>query len=152
MKSIAVLFLLMFCCAISRGQDIRLNAKSVSPSGINLESEDVNLSKWRLGKVYTIVLSKDISPSENGSEWDVKPYPNPFSKSLNLEFNTKTLMEVEIQIIDAEGRKVYDAENRKVLPGQTINLDLTNLAPSLYLLSIISKDQSTRKICKIQKQ
>ncbi len=47
-------------------------------------------------------------------------YPNPFSKSINIEFITKTQSKVRIYIIDLQGRLVKEIENSTLPRGKHV--------------------------------
>ena len=51
-------------------------------------------------------------------------YPNPFSRSVNIEFTTKTKSRVRIYIIDLQGRLVKEIENTVFLPEDILSLAL----------------------------
>ena len=152
MKNVVVMFILIFGILVSYGQDISLNAKSISPSGINNVNEGVNVSKWRLGEVHTIVISQNFTQQQEEDDWDIRTFPNPFSQTLNIEFSTKKVQEFSISVTDIKGNEVFLKQKMNVIAGQQIGRDLAHLSSAIYLVSVSSKDQSIQKIVKVQKQ
>ena len=102
------LFILMFLCSfMTNGQDIRLNSKVITTSGISQNFSTVYFSQWRLGEVHSLVFGENNVYEENKTDWDVTSYPNPFISALNLHFQTEKEMRVEIKVIDINGKGIY---------------------------------------------
>jgi hypothetical protein len=69
-----------------------------------------------------------------------KVYPNPASSILNLCVDKRTLKEhTRIKLFNSQGKKVYDYRLPHV--GNTLQLDVTNLEPGLYVYNIASGKQ-----------
>jgi len=146
------LFILMFLCSfMTNGQDIRLNSKVITTSGISQNFSTVYFSQWRLGEVHSLVFGENNVFEENETDWDVNSYPNPFTSDLNLHFQTAKEMQVEIRVIDINGKGVYYQKNWQVLKGQTIRLNLDYLVLGTYLISVRPDNEKLQKIFKVQK-
>ncbi|MFU8844176.1 MAG: T9SS type A sorting domain-containing protein [Bacteroidales bacterium] len=63
---------------------------------------------------YDVITSTTVNKEENLLP-EYSLYPNPFSRSINIEFTTKTKSRVRIYIIDLQGRLVKEIEN-SILP------------------------------------
>ncbi len=151
MKFKFLFFILLFSVFLLNGQEIKLNSAVVASAGGSLESSTVNISKWRLGEVHLIVLQTDELNELPAFSWNVTSYPNPFRRYLNLDFQTEKTNEFTIQVTDISGKKQWFNEDKTILPNQVINLDLANLSPALYLVTIIPKDKKIKRVIKIQK-
>jgi hypothetical protein len=60
--------------------------------------------------------------------------------------------EYAFEIFDVTGRKMMAEKARIIFPGQTTELDLSLLAPALYLLKINPSEEGSFKQFKINKQ
>jgi len=153
------LIILFFLCSfMTYGQEIVLSSKIVTTSGVNQKFNSVNISQWRLGEVHLLTFGENrVAKSENNIAttdnfgWDVTSYPNPFTDDLNLNFQTDQEMKVSIQVIDLNGRKVFEQNDKPVLSGQVINLQLGNLVTGTYLVSVIPENDKIFKVFKVQK-
>jgi choice-of-anchor B domain-containing protein len=92
--------------------------------------------------LYVFDVSTIVTVKENSNvDKIVQLYPNPTSGSLNIKMNDNLTYEVEI--IDCQGRNVY--ENNEVKSGLTI--DLSKLTKGIYLAKTSSsKGISVQKI------
>ena len=74
---------------------------------------------------------------------NVRIYPNPTKSQLTVSCEKKP---EHIQIIDLHGREVFSLRN----PAQTETLNIKNLKPGIYLLSIVFKEnfQTIKQIVK----
>ena len=69
-----------------------------------------------------------------------KVYPNPVSRILNISVDKRVLQEhTRIKLFNSQGKKVYDY--RLPHKGNTLQLDVTNLEPGLYIYNIASGKQ-----------
>jgi hypothetical protein len=152
MKLKILLLLLLFSCLYSQGQEINLNAAVLATAGNDSNPGSVNFSKWRLGEVHLVVLPGDPFDELIIPGWTVKAYPNPFRKFLSLDFQTEKKSEFTILITDITGKTTLMKEDRKILPHQDVRFDLSFLAPSIYLVSVTSKDKKEQRVIKVQKQ
>lgn len=152
MKLIILFFLFVFSAFLIKGQEIKLNSAMVATAGSNTELSTVNISKWRLGEVHLVVLKQDELNESAEITWNVSSYPNPFKETLNLGFKTEEIAEFTIQVSDITGKKQWLSEEKTITPNQVISLNLANLAPALYLVTVIPKDKKTQRVFKVQKQ
>jgi len=157
MKS-QLIILFFLCSVMTYGQEIILSSKIVATSGANRNFNTVNISQWKLGEVHQLTFGENtVTKSESNittagiSGWDVTSYPNPFTDDLNLNFQTDKEMKVAIQVIDLNGKKVFEQNGRPVLNGQVINLQLGNLVTGTYLVSVIPENDKIFKVFKVQK-
>lgn len=133
-------------------QVIKLNSSIVASAGSSHELSNVNISKWRLGEVHLIVLQKDKFIDSPENSWTINSYPNPFTTVLNLDFQSNEKNDFTILVTDIQGKRQLHLEQRTILPKEVIQLNLANLSPALYLVTIIPKDKSFQKVIKVQKQ
>ncbi len=69
----------------------------------------------------------------DGLEW-VAAYPNPFSGQTNLEFELNTPQGVSLQVMDLQGRTVFQREKETLQPGtQSIAFAPDHLPAGIYL-------------------
>lgn len=155
MKFNILLFLIVFSCFSTYGQEIKLNATAVTTAGNNnqksLTEATVNISKWRLGEVHLIQLQSNSLINADDIDWNVKSYPNPFRQNLNLEFQTEKIGVFTIQLTDISGKKIQSITKRTVLPNEVIKLDLSQLNSAMYLVHIIPENKTVQRIIKVQK-
>ena len=75
-------------------------------------------------------------------------YPNPTSGSLSLS-SRQAISELNIDIVDLQGKKIHSEFVNYVTVGQVIDIDLGNLKKGIYLLHLLSdKGYSAHKIVK----
>lgn len=148
-----VLFILMctFSASILIAQEIQFNSPLVATAGSNESIESVNISKWRIGEVHLIVLQQDNLTLAEENDWKVTTYPNPFSTLINLAFDLKDKGEFFIQVTDISGKKQLVNTKRMVFPKEVLELDLSNLASGMYLLTVMPENQQAKRVMKIQK-
>lgn len=151
MKLKIIVILLFFSVILLNGQEIKLNATVFASAGNNPEISVLNISKWRLGEVHLIVLQQNDLKVLPAKDWTVRSFPNPFSKMLNLEFIAEEGDTYRIQVTDISGKTILYSEEKAILPHETLTLDLGFLAPSLYLVSISSKDKDMLQVLKVLK-
>ena len=78
-------------------------------------------------------------------------YPNPFSDSINLDFDNTENDILAIDLIDINGRKIEDLlKNSNIVKGNNkLHIDLLTLSKGIYFINITGKTNS--KIIKIVK-
>lgn len=151
MKLKILLILFVFSAYLLNGQEIKLNSAVVATAGSNPELSTVNISKWRLGEVHLIVLQQDGLNEQSEINWNVSSYPNPFRELLNLHFTSEEITEFTIQVTDVTGKKQWLSEEKTIIPNQVVSLDLADLTPALYLVTVTAKDKNMQRIFKVQK-
>lgn len=151
MKRKILILLFVFSAFLLNGQEIKLKSAVVASAGSSRELSTVNISKWRLGEVHLIVLQQDEFNELSEINWNVTSYPNPFRKVLNLEFKTEETAEFSIQVTDIVGKRQWLSEEKTIIPNQVISLDLANLTPAMYLVTVTPKDKKSQRVIKVQK-
>lgn len=151
MRNVILLLFLSFSISVCLAQEIQLNSPLVATAGNNPAMESVNISKWRIGEVHLIVLQKDNLTLAEENDWKVKSYPNPFSTLINLSFDLKEKGEFFIQVTDISGKKQWMNTKRMVLPNEVLELNLSDLASGMYLLTVMPENQQVKRVMKIQK-
>lgn len=142
----------MLCsCFCLNGQEIKLSSAVVATAGISDELNAVNISKWRLGEVHLIILQQNEFNKTPEQGWNVSSYPNPFQKILNLDFQIDKSDEFTIQVTDITGKKLLMNIDKRVIPTEVIQLDLSYLIPAIYLVTITPKDKQTQRVIKVRK-
>ncbi|MDA3893764.1 MAG: T9SS type A sorting domain-containing protein [Salinivirgaceae bacterium] len=90
----------------------------------------------------TIVTDIDKQQANNS----IVVYPNPFSSSINIEFDQNTLMVTQIKLIDLIGNKLW-VQNNITQNGTAINVE--NLHEGIYFIIILTPiDTYVKKIIK----
>ncbi len=93
-----------------------------------------HVSREDLGLPPVKVIDLERTPGQ------AKVYPNPASNILNISVDERTLKEhTRIKLYNSQGKKVYDYRLPHV--GNTLQLDVTNLEPGLYVYNIASGKQ-----------
>lgn len=98
------------------------------------------------GVVYGIpVATEPDGPPASG----VALYPNPFSDRLTLRVEALVARAVAVDVVDVTGRRVLEAE--LPAPG-TSTLDLTILAPGIYMVRVVAPDgaASIHRVTKVR--
>jgi hypothetical protein len=95
----------------------------------------------------TIRFKIDNSEKEAFEEkLDLILSPNPFIDFIRIDFSRKTLLDIQVQIFDLNGRFIF-SENFQ--PTDTIVIPMKNFAVATYLVLITSgKNNYTKKIIK----
>lgn len=74
----------------------------------------------------------------------VNVYPNPAQNSLKLAINTHLEMNLEVELISIEGKRVL-AERFIVQEGRTNKeFDITNLPTGMYIVKVVDKDTNAK--------
>lgn len=153
LRSIFII-LLLFTFLASSGQKLTVNAPLVATTGNKsaetTKNEPVNISKWRLGEIYLLTLPE--TALENMADSELKVYPNPFRNQLNLELKTDITADYQLLITDMSGKQQFYNDEKTIVPGQTLQIDLAYLSPAMYVLTLVPADQKSQWMVKIQKQ
>ena len=81
------------------------------------------------------VWSKYISTNSNNAITTVT-YPNPFISTINFQFSQAIKEPISVSVFDIRGRLICNQE--KQASGNTLTIDLPNLASSNYLVRLSS--------------
>ncbi len=84
----------------------------------------------------TIVSSACTGVLENDLENALSVYPNPASGKLNLKWNASGTKFLDLHMYNAEGVEVIRSEKIKVNSITEVQLDISQLAPGMYMLII----------------
>lgn len=82
---------------------------------------------------------------------EVKVSPNPFSNSLNINFNNLSPTSLSIKLVDIKGALILQKENVYMNSNTLTIEDLDDLTPGIYFLSLSNKETGanlTKKIIK----
>lgn len=71
---------------------------------------------------------------QNNSNFTVKAYPNPNKGMLSLEFDLNSFSNLQLYLIDEQGKVVYSLNSIK---NNKVNINIENLNKGMYLLNII---------------
>lgn len=80
---------------------------------------------------------------------DIALYPNPFSDQLTLRADARAARPVAVEVVDVTGRWVLETE---VPASGTFALDLTTLAPGVYVVRVVAPDGTVavRRVTKVR--
>jgi hypothetical protein len=80
----------------------------------------------------------------------LKAYPNPFTNTLNVEFNLVQSANVEVQLLTFEGAVVYRNPSGRLEPGRyNLLLQPGHITPGTYFVKLIyGRHMSVTKIVK----
>jgi hypothetical protein len=84
----------------------------------------------------------------NADENRFSIYPNPNNGKVNIEMNIAG--KANIMVFDANGKLVYSDDIANALNNK-IQLDLSNEAPGMYFVKVVSENYSATKAITIQK-
>lgn len=79
---------------------------------------------------------------------DVKVYPNPFTRSIQVEWNDIKASQVSVLLYDINGRMVFKGNKTNTVAGKnliTVNVD-GNLTPGTYVLNILADGKLERSV------
>jgi len=81
-----------------------------------------------------------IKSVNNNGSFDVTLYPNPAHQNLTLGFNTEKAMDVQIEIINATGKKVY-SNKMKIAYGNSLqHINIATFTTGNYFIKCITSD------------
>jgi len=87
----------------------------------------------------TIVVTSTVSIDFLSTDENISLYPNPTNGEFVLDFDLTTNDNIEIEILDVIGRKIYTTHQEKVQKDK-INFDLENQADGIYMVKIKLRD------------
>ncbi len=90
--------------------------------------------------------------SELKNELEITNYPNPFSASTTIQFQTPSNAHVSLEVFDQTGRKVTTLVNKELLSGiQQVNFDGSLLPEGMYFYQLkVGEFSTTRKMILIK--
>jgi hypothetical protein len=100
------------------------------------------------------VLSSDIAENADGALQAVGIYPNPFTSVTTIHYSLEKSSQVDIDILDIQGRKIASIVNGNQLSGEhTYSFDALqcHCPAGIYLVKIMISDQlSVRRIIRVE--
>ena len=73
---------------------------------------------------------------------DLNFFPNPVTNNASLQFSLPETTDIQIAVNDVLGQTVYQQNQLQMMAGeQNLTLDLADMAPGIYMLSIRSGDR-----------
>jgi hypothetical protein len=90
--------------------------------------------------------------NEKELDWEVKTYPNPVYDHLNIAIRLTKPMDLNLEVYDLTGKKLWIEELRNISVNYDHTLNLIHLKNGIYLLKVTSTDQRLNRIIKILKQ
>ena len=159
--------LLLFSFLISAiyvdAQDIYFPPSILSAGSGSLDGNSNKISKWRIGQVYILeVRDTDIKNSSKKSKSgvigsielreEIRVFPNPVSDNLRIHFDIEKPGFFGLTVADLSGRKLVRRKVQMVLPGETVELNLSNLSSAMYVLYVLSDEKNIAAKFKINKQ
>lgn len=151
MKNVMLALCMVGYSFTAMAQEINLIGSQFTTAGISSIASNVTISRWSLGEVPIFTLQNNDLTERRVSDWSLNSYPNPFNATLNLQLQSIDARELQISVTDVLGRHVYLNKKETLLNNEAIELDLSHLKPSLYILTAFSTKDGALKVIKIQK-
>jgi uncharacterized repeat protein (TIGR01451 family) len=79
----------------------------------------------------------------NSSSFDVVVYPNPVHQNLTLSFNAEKAMDVQIEIVNSEGKKVYAKKIQLPSGASMQNINIHALSNGNYFMKCFTAEGQT---------
>jgi hypothetical protein len=76
----------------------------------------------------------------NSSSFEVAVYPNPVRHSLTLSFNTEKAMDVQIEVVNAAGKKVYTNKLQLTYGASLQSINVAAFAAGNYFVKCITTE------------
>lgn len=92
--------------------------------------------------VKVVELQKSIA-SNNIGDLIISTYPNPNKDLLNIDIETSQQKNVTINLFDANGKNIVNQKQVIENGKQTYQLNTSQLAPGVYLLNIVDKNNAS---------
>lgn len=118
--------------------------------GTPLIGQDANVDHLlQYGLLYQYQLEVILSTSTIIPSIELRVFPNPVTRTLNIRTRTYPAETMDVQLFDLKGRVLLQSELNEFT--QETSMDLRNFQEGVYLLKVIQADQSnTYKIIKNQ--
>ena len=96
--------------------------------------------------IFEIAMIK-LDVTQNGNNSELLIYPNPNNGNFNLDFSNITADNLDIKIIDAQGKTVYTKELMNVAGSASEMVNLTSFGSGIYVVQItIDGSLSTARV------
>lgn len=131
---------------VSCGNDVTINNGILNVNGKVTINCNIGISFLGMFASRTIqVVITDVD--EMVEECDFIVYPNPFSKELNIEFNSQNVENLDIEIFDIMGQLVKKFNKRSVIGFNTLTWDATDqrenkVCSGLYVILIKAEKET----------
>lgn len=162
MKPLLILGLILLAISTVFSQNLQFPASIVSAGGTFSHNNSTQISKWRIGNIYVIQLNSPNTKSANvltntkiqldKGQWEITAYPNPMKDYLQIKFGISKSQAFGVKVTDIAGRKVFERKAHLIIPNEIIQLDLRHLRPAMYIINVLSDDDSIYEIFKVSKQ
>lgn len=80
----------------------------------------------------------------------ISVYPNPNNGQFIITFNNTIPMDVRVEVIDVDGKVVYNDVQSAVMGNYKNNIDLKNVAKGIYLVKIKDGEQEVQRKVTVQ--
>lgn len=152
MKLLLLAILIVLLGIPMLAQEVHFPPAVLAGGGGGSDDNAINVTKWRLSQVHVIHLNGDLTNiDELMIDENVTVYPNPVIDFLNIKFLIEESLDCKVILTDVLGRIHLIQEQRKILPDQVIELNLSDFIPAIYILSIEFPDKEISKTFSIQK-
>ena len=161
-----LVFLLIICTAVLLQAQPSLSPQVISSSGDYLDNGTISIS-YTLGELAiatleagSLVLTQGFQqPLQIGTftretpdmNWQVKAWPNPVLKELNLQISSEIQKDLFIETFDLSGRLHLSQKIETPISSEPYTLDFSGLDLGVYFVKIRTADYSMLEIVKIQK-
>ena len=115
---------------------------------IQYDYTDVNGCQGSATQNITVDLCTGVSSQTENNDIDV--FPNPASDKLNIRFNTAAGT-MRIQLLDMQGKVIYDVTEKNIRSGDNRQLDLSSDANGIYFVKMISEQGIVMKKVELKK-
>ncbi|MDX8340365.1 T9SS type A sorting domain-containing protein [Draconibacterium sp. IB214405] len=156
MKHSLLLLFTLFCFHLAIGQKITINSPIVATAGnkteVKMTASPVNISKWRIGEIYLVTLPETDLDDQLRGDSRLKVFPNPFRDEVNVQLKTDVTGVYRLLVTDISGRQQFYNSEETIIPGQSVQINLSHLRPAVYILTLYNANTDTKWMVKIQKQ
>ena len=115
---------------VSVGTNVTFYIRSICDDETNF------FSSWSLG-TYTTVSGERLLQEIS---FDVNVYPNPTNGLFNISFDEAVDQPIDILLVDAFGKEVYNKRFDINLRKEVIDIDISSYAKGIYILKLICDD------------
>lgn len=119
---------------VTSGANVLVKVKGTSAYGNNAYVDNV--------KVY---LKNTTGIKELVSDENISVYPNPSSDIINISYTSDKNQEVTIKLADSKGQIVYQNAKNATNGNNAETINVQNVTPGSYILSIISEGKIASK-------
>ena len=102
-------------------------------------------SKQNFSLILTGFENTTLSQEEDFDRTNINIWPNPTYDFLNYEYKSLSNSNIEIELIDIQGREIYNQSiksSKEIIKG---NINLKGYSKGIYILNIIQGDRKKHK-------